>query len=256
MSGYASYPSLNGRRIFITGGATGIGGSMTEEFCRQGARVGFIDIDEDGAQALRVRVNEENYTVPWFRRVDVADIPDLKSSIRAYIDEYGGIDVLINNVANDSRQAALDVTEEDWRRCMSVNLDSAFFSSQVAIERMRQDGGGSIINFSSINALNIQPERMPGYISAKAGLLGLTRSLAREYGLDGIRVNAILPGWVVTERQLDKWLVPEAEEEWMKLVALKKRILPEDVARLALFLASDDSAMITNQFMTIDGGRV
>jgi NAD(P)-dependent dehydrogenase (short-subunit alcohol dehydrogenase family) len=137
---------------------------------------------------------------------------------------------------------------------MAINLDAAFFAAQAGAQLMAKESGGSIINFSSINAL-LGPANMPGYVTAKAGLVGMTKALARDYGESEIRVNAILPGWVVTERQLDNWLTPEAEADWMQQVALKKRLQPSEVANLALFLAADDSRMITGQSFTIDGGR-
>jgi len=255
MPGFATYPSLAGRRVFVTGGATGIGAALVRAFCEQKARVGFIDIDAEAGVKLAQELQEFFGVEPWFRAVDVRDVPALQESILAFHSECFGLDVLINNVANDTRHQPLDVTEESWRDCLSVNLDSAFFSSQSAIRLMKESGGGAIINFSSINAL-IGPTEMPGYVSAKAALLGLTKALARNYGADGIRVNSILPGWVVTERQLRNWLSPEVEQEWMEQTALKSRILPCDVANLALFLAADDSRMITNQQFVIDGGRI
>ena len=254
MDGRARYPSLAGRAVLITGGATGIGAAMVAAFAEQGARVGFVDIDDGSAAGLGDRVADQAGVRPWFRRVDVTDVGALKEAVGDFA-ATGGLDVLINNVANDSRHEPLEVTEQSWRACLAVNLDSAFFAAQAAIPILRDAGGGAILNVSSINAL-IGPTRMPGYVSAKAALLGLTKALARHYGPDGIRVNAILPGWVVTERQLNLWLTPEAEAEWMAQVALKRRIVPRDVADLALFLAADDSAMITNQQVVIDGGRI
>ena len=255
MSGRASYPSLNGRTVFITGGATGIGASMVRQFSGQGARVGFIDIDESSAAGLVADVRGRGLPPPWFRCVDVREVKRLKAAVADFADAHEGVSVLINNVADDSRHSPLEVTEESWRNGLSINLDPAFFAAQAAIPVMQRAGQGSIINFSSINAL-VGPTQMPGYVSAKAALLGLTKALARHYGPDGIRVNAILPGWVATERQLSTWLTEDAEREWMRHVALKRRIRPGDVANLALFLASDDSSMITNQFFVIDGGRV
>ena len=254
MDGRARYPSLAGRAVLITGGATGIGAAMVAAFAEQGARVGFVDIDDGSAASLGDRVEDQAGVRPWFRRVDVTDVGALKEAVGDFA-ATGGLGVLINNVANDSRHEPLEVTEESWRACLAVNLDSAFFAAQAAIPILRDAGGGAILNVSSINAL-IGPTRMPGYVSAKAALLGLTKALARHYGPDGIRVNAILPGWVVTERQLNLWLTPEAEAEWMDQVALKRRIVPRDVADLALFLAANDSAMITNQQVVIDGGRI
>ena len=243
----AIYPGLKGRAIFITGGATGIGAELVRAFVGQGAVVSFCDIQDEAGRALAAELGAPARYV----HVDVTDVAALQSAIAA----HDRIDVLINNVANDTRHLPQDVTPESWRRCMAINLDAAFFATQAAIALMDGAGGGSIINFSSINAL-LGPEDMPGYVTAKAGLLGMTKALARQYGTRKIRVNAILPGWVVTERQLDKWLTPQAEAEWAKLVAIKERIHPSDVANLALFLADDGSAKITGQQFIIDAGRV
>jgi NAD(P)-dependent dehydrogenase (short-subunit alcohol dehydrogenase family) len=236
----------------ITGGATGIGAAMVRAFAGQGAAVGFVDLERAEGQALAAEVGGGT----WFRCVDVTDTASLKGAIGEFAAKGGGLSVLVNNVANDMRHDPAATTEAMWRGSMAVNLDAAFFASQAAIALMRGPSGhgGSIINFSSINAIT-GPPRMPGYVAAKSALLGLTKALAREYGPEDVRVNCILPGWVVTERQLKLWLTPEAEAAWMKDVPLKRRIMPEDVARLALFLASDDSAMITGQTFTIDGGR-
>jgi D-xylose 1-dehydrogenase len=243
----AIYPSLKARAIFITGGATGIGAELVRAFVAQGAVVSFCDILGEAGRALA----DELGSAARYSHIDVTDVTALQSAIAA----HDRIDVMINNVANDTRHSPEDVTPESWRRSMAINLDAAFFAAQAVIPLMQSAGGGSIINFSSINAL-LGPADMPGYVTAKAGLLGLTKALARQYGVDKIRVNAILPGWVVTERQLDKWLTPKAEAEWTKLVAIKERILPSDVANLALFLADDGSAKITGQQFIIDAGRV
>jgi D-xylose 1-dehydrogenase len=245
----ALYPALKGRAVFITGGATGIGAELVRAFVEQGALVSFCDIADETGAVLASELGAH------YAYVDVTEVSALQAAVRAAYELHGRLDILINNVANDTRHAPLTVTPEFWRQCMAVNLDATFFASQAAIPIMQAAGGGSIINFSSINAL-LGPEEMPGYVSAKAGLLGLTKALARQYGVDHIRVNAILPGWVVTERQLDKWLTPEAEAEWSKLVAIKDRILPRDVANLALFLADEGSARITGQQFIIDAGRV
>ncbi len=245
----ASYPGLHGRSVFITGGATGIGAELVRAFAEQGSLVSFCDIADHEGNMLAQDVGAH------YAHVDVSDVEALQSAIKTANQVYGCLDILINNVAHDVRHAPLEVTPDFWRQCMAVNLDAAFFASQAAIPIMQVAGGGSIINFSSINAL-LGPEEMPGYVTAKAGLLGLTKALARQYGVDHIRVNAILPGWVVTQRQLDTWLTPEAETEWSKLVAIKDRILPRDVANLALFLADEGSARITGQQFIIDAGRV
>ena len=241
----ATYPSLRERTVFITGGATGIGAELVCAFAAQGARVHFVDIDDAAGRELAASTGAR------FECVDVTHVAQLKAAIL----DAGQVNVLINNVANDARHDPLTLTEQSWRQSLAVNLDPAFFAAQTVIPMMQAAGGGSIINFSSINAL-IGPEQMAGYVTAKAGLLGMTKALARQFGVDQIRVNELLPGWVVTERQLTQWLTPEAEQAWSELVAIKQRILPSHVASLALFLAADDSAMITGQQFIIDAGRV
>ncbi len=241
-----SYPSLRDKRVFITGGATGIGAELVRAFAGQGAYVGFCDVQDDAGHTLAASIGEQAH----YSHVDVTDVAALQAAVAA-----GRIDILINNVANDTRHDPLAVTPESWRACMAVNLDATFFACQAVVPPMQQQGGGVIINFSSINAL-LGPAEMPGYVAAKAGLLGLTKALARQYGADRIRVNSIIPGWVVTERQLEKWLTPEAEAEWANHVMLKDRILPRDVANLALFLAAEESRMITGQQFIVDAGRV
>lgn len=236
----------------ITGGATGLGGAMVRAFAGQGANVGFLDIDAISGRALAAEIGSST-SVPWFKRVDVTDVASLKAAIADFAAHAGHLSVLINNVGNDTRHDPASTTEAIWRDALAVNLDAAFFATQAAIALMTGKGG-TIVNISSINAIT-GPPQMPGYVAAKSALLGLTKALAREYGPQGVRVNCILPGWVVTDRQLKLWLTPEAEEAWMRDVPLKRRIVPDDAARLALFLASDDSAMITGQHFTIDGGR-
>ena len=252
----ASYPSLAGRCVFITGGATGIGAAMVAAFAKQNAQVAFVDLDSAAAEALCDRLESETGQRPWFQCIDVTDVPALQASIRRAVDDLGPLQALVNNAANDRRHSPAEVTPESWRDCMAINLDATFFAAQVAAELMgeAQQQGGSIINFSSINAL-LGPATMPGYVAAKAGIVGLSKALAADYGEANIRVNAIQPGWVVTERQLATWLTPEAEAQWMEQVSLKQRLLPVEVANLALFLAADDSRMITGQSFTIDGGR-
>jgi D-xylose 1-dehydrogenase len=251
-SGLATYPSLRNRPVIITGGATGVGGAMVRAFVEQGAKVGFFDINAAAGEELAAEIGAKS-SAPWFKRVDVTEVATLKAAIAEFSAHAGGLSLLINNVGNDTRHDPATTTEATWREALAVNLDAAFFASQAAIALMR-GRGGAIVNISSINAIT-GPPQMPGYVAAKSALLGLTKALAREYGPEHVRVNCILPGWVVTERQLKLWLTPEAEEAWMRDVPLKRRIMPDDVARLALFLASDDSAMITGQHFTIDGGR-
>lgn len=253
MSQQTKYPSLNNSSVFITGGATGIGAAIVKAFCEQGAKVAFVDLDGESAATLVDELEQSAGVRPWFKQLDITNIDALQSAIRDASDRHGALQTLVNNAANDMRHAPSDVTPQSWRNTMAINLDSTFFAAQLAAELMAKNGG-SIINFSSINAL-LGPTNMPGYVAAKSAIIGLTKSLAKDYGKSNIRVNAILPGWVVTQKQLDSWLTPTAEAAWMEQVALQKRLLPDDVASLALFLASNDSAMITGQSLTIDGGR-
>ncbi|MDB5443384.1 MAG: short-chain dehydrogenase/reductase [Phenylobacterium sp.] len=246
---YATYPSLKDKVVFITGGASGIGASFVESFHAQGAKVAFVDLKAEDGEALVTTLGGG-----WFKPCDVTDAAALQAAIREAGQALGPVTVLINNVANDTRHKAVDMTPEAWRQTLAVNLDPVFIASSAAYPMMKAAGGGAIVNVSSINAL-LGPAELAGYVAAKGAINSLSKTLAREWGVDGIRVNALSPGWVVTPRQLELWLTPEAEAEWMKQVALKDRILPEDIARLALFLASDDSRMITGQNLVIDAGR-
>ena len=243
------YPSLAGKSVFITGGATGIGQTLVRRFTEQQAKVVFADHDAKQGMAL-VR---ELDNVPDFVHLDITETQALQYAIRD-ADGASPLTVLINNAANDMRHSPAEVDEASWRACLAINLDASFFAAQAAAPIMAAHGGGSIINFSSINAL-LGPPNMPGYVTAKAGLIGMTKALARDYGADFIRVNAILPGWVATEKQLQTWLTPDEEAQWMTQVALPRRLMPDDVANLALFLGASDSAMITGQSFTVDAGR-
>jgi NAD(P)-dependent dehydrogenase (short-subunit alcohol dehydrogenase family) len=244
----ATYPDLRGRVVIVTGGATGIGAAFVKAFASQGARPAFLDLDDVAGRALA----EE--TGAWFERCDVTDSAALSAALRRAISAHGALDILVNNVANDQRHEADEITPAAWRALLGVNLDAAMLASQVAYEAMLPLRAGVILNISSINAL-LAPPGMAAYVAAKSALLGLTKALAREWGPANIRINAISPGWVTTERQLKLWLTPEAEAEWMKAVPLQRRILPEHVAHLALFLASDAACAITGQNFVIDGGR-
>lgn len=252
---YTRYASLDGRVVFITGGATGIGAALVEAFASQGAKVAFVDIDIPGGEALCDELANRGLFRPLFKACDISDTRALKRTIQEVAAALGGISVLINNAANDQRYDTRTITEEDWHRGLAVNLHPAFFASQTVQPMMTALGGGSIINISSIN-VQFGPPNLASYITAKAGILGISKALATDYGADNIRVNSILPGWVATAKQLEKWLTPEEEAELMKRVCLKKRLGVHDVASLALFLAADDSAMITSQEFIVDGGRI
>jgi D-xylose 1-dehydrogenase len=246
---FASYPSLKDKVVFITGGASGIGATFVQEFHAQGCKVAFVDLHEEAGRDLAARVQPA-----WFSRCDVTDADALKSAISDAAQVLGPISILVNNVANDTREDAAQVTPESWRKGLAVNLDPAMIAAAAVYPMMQAAGGGSIVNVSSINAL-LGPGELPTYSAAKGAINALTKSLARAWGPDRIRVNALSPGWVITERQLELWLTPEAEAEWSKLVALKDRILPQDIAHAALFLAADDSRMMTGQNMIVDAGR-
>jgi NAD(P)-dependent dehydrogenase (short-subunit alcohol dehydrogenase family) len=247
----ASYPSLKDRVVFITGGATGIGAAFVRRFHEQGARVAFIDRLAEAGQALAAGLGAG----VWFRACDVTDPAALQAAIGDAAQALGPITVLVNNVANDDRHDAAAITPEAWRVTLAVNLDPVMIAAAAVYPMMRDAGGGSIVNLSSITAL-LGSVRLPAYVAAKGGIIALTKSLAREWGADLIRVNAISPGWVVTERQLALWMTPQAEAEWREQVALKERLMPDDIASAALFLASDESRMITGHNLVVDAGRV
>jgi D-xylose 1-dehydrogenase len=252
---FATYPSLQGRAVLVTGGATGIGESIVSHFARQGARVAFLDILDEPANELVKSLAAEGFPAPLYIHCDITDIEALKQSVNEVIAKLGVIDVLVNNAANDQRHAIDEVTPEYWDHSMSINLRPQFFTIQTVLPSMRKAGRGSIINMSSISWM-IPSTGVPIYIAAKAAIVGLTRTLAHELGPHNIRVNAVLPGAIVTERQKRLWYTPEYKAKIMASQALKHDILPEDVARLVLFLAADDSSAITNQSYIVDGGWV
>lgn len=252
--GYTRYPSLANAVVFITGGASGIGAAMVEAFALQGAVVAFVDIDRVSAEQVCCNLVEQGLSAPWFQICDVSDINALRQSLLAAQAALGNITVLINNAANDQRYETTEVSEQQWLDSLAVNLHPAFFAAQTVQPMMAVAGGGVMLNISSIN-VRFGPPKLASYIAAKAGMLGITRALARDFGEDNIRVNAILPGWVTTPRQLEKWLTPEQEKEWMQQVCIKKRLGAHDVAKLALFLASADASMISAQEFVVDGGR-
>jgi NAD(P)-dependent dehydrogenase (short-subunit alcohol dehydrogenase family) len=249
---FATYPSLAGRVVFITGGATGIGAAVVTAFVRNGSKVAFVDIDAAAAEALLRDLSDAAHP-PLFVACDLTDIAALRAAMALSRDTLGDMSVLVNNAANDQRHEVDDVTPEDWDRAMAVNLRHQFFAAQAARPQMRALGGGSIINFSSI-AWMAGGAHMVAYTSAKAAIVGLTRSLAREFGPDSIRVNAIAPGAVITPRQLRLWLTETDVANIVARQCLHARLLADDIARTVLFLAADDSGMITKQCLTVDAG--
>jgi NAD(P)-dependent dehydrogenase (short-subunit alcohol dehydrogenase family) len=252
---FACYPSLRDRSVLITGGASGIGAAMVEEFALQGAKVAFLDVATEPAEDLIRSLEGRSAHELLFVRCDITDICALKSAIRQVEDRLGTVRVLVNNAANDDRHDVNEVTPEYWDNRMNVNLRHHFFTIQAVSPSMSTVGGGSIINMSSI-AWMIPSTGLPAYVTAKAAIVGLTRAMAHELGSSNIRVNSVLPGAVLTERQRRFWWTPEYEAEIMERQALNTSLLPNDVARMVLFLAADDSSAITNQSFIVDSGWV
>jgi NAD(P)-dependent dehydrogenase (short-subunit alcohol dehydrogenase family) len=250
------YPSLVGKVVLITGGATGIGASMVEAFSRQRARVAFIDIQDQAAARLSQRVEAmEGAIRPYFYRCDLRDIEALQAVVAGVKRDLGPISVLVNNAASDQRHDFRTVSVEDWNERINVNLRHPFFAIQAVHEQMKALGGGSIVTFGSLSWYECQGN-MTGYTTAKAGIEGLTRGLARELGADNIRVNTLVPGWVMTERQLRDWVDAEAAADIHRNQCLKAQLAPEDISAMVLFLASDDSRMCTAQNFIVDGGWI
>lgn len=247
----AIYPSLKGKTVFITGGAMGIGEAIVEEFARQGARVAFVDIAKEAGEKLKNRLAGD----VWFGQCDVTDITALQKAIAEAAKALGPITILVNNAAHDERHAWDKMTPDYWDQRIAINLKHQFFAAQAVIPMMQKAGGGSIINLGSCS-WKIGQGGMAAYTASKSGVTGLTRSLARDLGPDNIRVNTISPGWIMTERQLKLWVTPEGEKKIMENQCLKRKLLPVDIARVALFLASDESGACTNQDFTVDGGWV
>ncbi len=249
---YPQYPDLKNKTVLITGGGSGIGSSFVKAFAIQGCKIAFIDINENISKILVKQISSKNQK-PTFIHCDLEDINELKKSIIKVENELGPIRVLINNAANDQRHEPEDVTPEYWEKRLRLNLNHHFFAAQAVKSKMSQAGGGAIINMGSIS-WHMGMEFMPGYTSSKAAIEGLTQSLARAYGKDLIRVNCIIPGQVWTARQMSEHLSPEYEKFMMDKQCLPEKILPEDVAQLALFLASDAGKMCTRRNYFIDAG--
>ena len=250
---FAAYPSLAGRVVFVSGGATGIGADIVRAFARNRARVAFVDLQREAGAALASELAADG-EAPLFLEADVTDIPALQAAIGQTREKLGPIGVLVNNAANDQRHKVAEVSVEYWDQCQNVNLRHHFFAAQAVHPQMRELGSGSIVNLSSI-AWKFGAAEMPAYAAAKAGVVGLTRALARAFGPDNIRVNAIEPGAVMTERQRQLWYkTPESVEAMAQRQVIKTTLLGEEIARAALFLAADDSRMITKQSLTVDAG--
>ena len=246
--------NLAGKSVLVTGGGSGIGAAIVAAFHRQNAKVAFIDIAEAPSTALVAKLSQAG-PAPMFVHADLRDIPALETAIAAIAARHGAIDVLINNAAHDERHPTGTVTPEQFDDRIAVNLRHAFFAAQAVVPGMKARGGGVIVNFSSISWM-AGMGGMAVYTAAKSAMLGLTRSLARDFGPDNIRVNAVAPGWVRTERQLTKWLTPEGDQRRLEAQCLKRWVEPEDIARFVLFLASEDASACTAQHYVVDGGWV
>lgn len=249
----ATFHDLEGASVFITGGGSGIGASLTEGFLRQGAKVAFVGRSD--ARAFVDRMEAETGNRPLFIQCDITDIAALKAAVAQASGVHGPIGVLVNNAANDQRHATLEVDEAFWDWSQSINLKAYFFACQAVIPGMQQLGGGAIVNFTSISYM-MGNSGYPAYTTANSGINGMTRSLAREFGPDRIRVNAIAPGWVLTEKQIEKWATPEGLAAHLERQCLKDHLAPQDIVESTLFLASKASRMISGQALVVDGGVV
>lgn len=247
------FPDLSGASVFITGGGSGIGAALTEGFVAQGAQVAFVQRSD--ASAFCDGIEARHGVRPLYLPCDITDTQALKGAIVRAGVAHGPVSVLVNNAANDARHLTEEVDEAYWDQTLAVNLKAYFFAAQAVIADMRAAGGGAIINFSSISYL-MGNAGYPAYTTANAGITGMTRSLAREFGPANIRVNALAPGWVMTDKQRDLWVTKEALAAQLDRQCLKREIIPEDIVATALFLASGASAMITGQLIAVDGGVV
>jgi NAD(P)-dependent dehydrogenase (short-subunit alcohol dehydrogenase family) len=251
----ANYPSLKGKRVFVTGGGSGIGESIVECFAAQGAQVAFVDIVREPSEALCARLEQAGYPAPLFRHCDITDIPSLQATMAELAEKLGDFDVLVNNAANDQRHQAEDVSVDFWNKCVAVNQRPMFFTCQSVLPGMKRKGAGSIINVSSMS-WHVKNGGYPVYATTKAAVLGLTRGLARDFGAHGIRVNTVTPGWVMTQRQIDLWLDDEGKADIKRNQCVPGQLMPDDISAMILFLASDDSAMCTAQEFIVDAGWV
>ncbi|AXI48678.1 3-oxoacyl-ACP reductase [Sulfitobacter sp. SK012] len=248
-----SFSDLKGASVFITGGGSGIGAFLTEGFLMQGAKVAFVQRSDSTAFCDEMEAKHGNR--PVFIACDITDMNALKAAIGQAAEAHGPVTVLVNNAANDQRHETLSTTEEFWDWSQAINLKAYFFACQAVIDDMRQSGGGAIINFSSVSYM-MGNAGYPSYTTANAGITGMTRSLAREFGPDRIRVNALAPGWVLTDRQKEKWATPEGLTAHLERQCLKDMLSPEDIVGTTLFMASSASKMMTGQVMVVDGGVV
>ena len=250
---YATYPSLRGRIVFISGGSSGIGAELVRAFAQQGSRVAFCGTRPDGGQALIDELSAAGHPTPWYAACDVRDAPAYQALLQHVITDLGPVRVLVNNAGRDDRHAMEDVTPDFWDERIALNLKHYFFAIQAVAPAMAAAGGGSIVNMGSVSWMRGRPN-LVGYTTAKAGILGLTRTLARELGGRRIRVNALVPGAIVTDRQTTLHRDPAADQAFLDAQCLKIRLDPGHVARPTLFLAADDSDGMTGQHVLVDAG--
>ncbi len=249
----AIFPDLKGKSVFITGGGSGIGALLTESFLMQGAHVTFIQRSD--ASEFCDEMETKYHERPLFIQCDILDIPALETALDQAKEAYGPIQVLVNNAASDNRHKLEETETGDFDHLINVNLRPHFFTAKHVAQDMAKLGGGSIINFSSI-AHHLGGDQYPVYITAKAGIAGLTRALADTLGKDNIRVNSVLPGWVFTQRQLDLWATEEKVSKHLETQAIPEKLVSEDMVGIVLFLASDASRMLTRQSIAVDGGVI
>jgi NAD(P)-dependent dehydrogenase (short-subunit alcohol dehydrogenase family) len=250
---FAHYPSLAGKAVFVTGGGSGIGADIVAAFARQGARVAFADRDEAASNALLAALAGSVAQTPLFLACDLSDMAALRAAVEQASASLGDFDILVNNTANDERHDFLEVSPEYFDAKLAINLKVAFFAAQAVLRGMQRRGGGSIINLGSTGWKN-KVAGYPVYATSKSAINGLTRSLAREYGKDNIRVNTLTPGWVMTAKQIEKWVDPAGERAMDENQCLPGRIVGADVASMALFLGAHDSRMMTAQEFVVDAG--
>jgi NAD(P)-dependent dehydrogenase (short-subunit alcohol dehydrogenase family) len=249
----AHYPSLRGQRVFITGGGSGIGACLVQAFARQGSRVAFVDIAAADSERLVETLRAQGFDPPWFRVCDVADVTALQNAIADAAAALGDFTVLVNNVASDDRHAIADVTPAYWDQRMAINQRPAFFAIQSVLPGMRRAGAGSIVNIGS-RGWQSKSGGYPAYAAAKASAMGLTRGLAKELGAQRIRINVVSPGWVMTERQLRLWAVPDMAGELARMQCVPDPIQAHHIAAMVLFLASSDASACTAQEFVVDAG--
>lgn len=249
----ANFNDLKGKSVFITGGGSGIGEYLTEGFLSQGCKVAFVQRSD--ATELCDRLEREHGSRPLFIPCDITDIDALRAAIEQARQAHGPIDILVNNAANDTRHTVESYTPEEWDQSINVNLRPYYFTTQFVLDDMRASGGGTIVNFSSVSYMMGNGD-YPAYVAAKAGITGLTRGLARELGPDKIRVNALMPGWVLTDRQKRLWVTPDGLDRHIERQCLKEELVPLDMVCPTLFLASEASRMMTGQALVVDGGVV